>query len=241
MYKLGDIVTFWISNKHGLKDFYEFEIKSPGLSEDQIPLVTLSKINESTKYYPRKLKGLFNLIYKDDDNIDKRGVLFTEGTLENKVFVDYGPEPGDFPVIEMEDSEGNHINPDGIFLKLIERLRERIRRKHYSFIKDGDEYDLNLKNGNYVLRTTIKNGDLYCIPVSGTIRNTGESIRSKLLSSIHKNLTKKWIQNTISYNGFKTFETGTGFLFKLKQAEINDSNIIKILKSLEWNSMTKRF
>lgn len=221
---LGNRYPFFLNNEDLSKSHYLYELVSPGLSEDLVPYVSLTKVSERTVKDEHPYGSDLDLVSHITGN--KRvseglaAKVFTEVLKwEDGVVVTKGSH-GKLPSVEM-------INDSVIQKSLVINLRDMLRWKTYKF-SPGQFVDI-LVSGSHFLVAEFK-GDsevLWLSPV-GIYNNSDVSLQTPLKINISERV-KEPLEEL-----FKARFAGP-----TKASEINKA-IKKVERSVMYNTSKKK-
>jgi hypothetical protein len=208
---IGYQYPFFLNNSNLSEAYYLYQITTPGLNEDLVPYISMTKISEKTKSEPYgKDSDILSMCLGSRKGITpESGKEFLEGILkkENTVVKENGDK---FPLVTM--IPGNNMQRS-----IIIGLRDSLRWKNYKFVP-GRYVDLLCTSKDFVVLKICGDREaLWFEPVAAYRVND---------VNLEKPLNVDW--NRINYPREKF--TGTS-----KASDIN-----RTLKRLEWGSFDRR-
>lgn len=223
---LGREYPFFLSNDLLGEFYYSYQFYSPGVSDNFMPLVSLTKVNEKVDRYERwgvneKNEPLMLPWGKDDDILrylsgsqkqKKQMGSFFKTIIKRDGMETYSGSKGEFPAVEMVFGERNSLQKS-----IIIYLRDLLRWKSYRF-QAGRKIDLLYSPTEFVVFEFKETADheLYIEPVAA-YKNYDVEMKRPLKVDF----------NSISYP--------KGVWSKDKFSEMNKS-----FKLFEWESFNKK-
>lgn len=210
---IGNYYPMFLNNSVLGSSVYLYQVSTPGLSKDLVPLISLEKVGEITRKCDfsateRSMKSidiLSTILDRNESNIEARSIEYLEDILKREVPIIEKRGNEEFPGLEM-----NHGN-NRLQVSLIVDLRDDIRWRCYRFLPGRLVDILWSENTFAVFKIEGDNNTISLSPVA-LYNNTDVSMR-----------------NPIPYD-FKDYQNLT-FSGNTKTSDLN-----RAIKRLEWMS-----
>ena len=208
---LGYTYPFFLNNSNLSTAYYQYDIYSPAISEDCIPYISLTKVNEKTKNNPSgNDSDIISVCLGSKKNIEEEATNYIADILKKEDVVIERNGTG-FPWIEMK--EGLNVQRSVII-----SLRDSLRWKNYRFA--ADHYiDVLWTPTEFVVFKICGNDKEIWLEPQAVYKNSDV----KLQNSLDVDLSK------IEYPKEK---------FSKESSKISEIN--RMIKKMEWNSFERK-